>query len=406
MTPSSVFRSRWLLPIDRPPIAGGWIDVSGDRIVAIGSGAPPRGATDLGDVAILPGLVNAHTHLELSWLAGRVAPAASIVGWIRALMAERASGPAAGAPSATEAMQAAVVEMRDTGTVLVGDVSNTLASVPALRAAGLGGVLFHEILGFNVADPSAAVRDAWQRLDAVFDAIPADAPVLVPSVVAHAPYSVAPALFAEIARRARSSPLAVHLAESPDELEFLRSGQGPFRQLLEDLRAWNPSWQAPACEPAAYLRRVGYWQRGLLAVHGVHLSDSALDALRLVGATVVTCPRSNEWVGGGVPRLAHFYASGLPVAVGTDSLASVGSLNLFDELAEMRRLAPEVAAESLLESATRVGARALGFGHDYGTLAVGKRAALIGVDVPADVSDVEEYLVGGIAPAAIYRLHH
>ena len=94
MTPSSVFRSRWLLPIDRPPIAGGWIDVSGDRIVAIGSGAPPRGATDLGDVAILPGLVNAHTHLELSWLAGRVAPAASIVGWIRALMAERASGPA------------------------------------------------------------------------------------------------------------------------------------------------------------------------------------------------------------------------------------------------------------------------------------------------------------------------
>lgn len=406
MTPSRVFRSRWLLPIDRPPIAGGWVEVSAGRIASTGHGVPPAGAVDLGDVAILPGLVNAHTHLELSWLAGRVAPAVSMVDWIRALMAERAAGPAATGVSATEAVQAAAMTMRDTGTVLVGDVSNTLSSVPALRAAGLGGVLFHEIFGFNVADPAAAVREAWRRLDAAIDAASLHDPELLSSVVAHAPYSVAPALFAEIARRARSSPLTIHLAESRDELEFLQTGRGPFRQLLEDLRVWDPSWQVPACEPAAYLRRVGYWQRGLLAVHGVHLSDAGLDALKRVGATVVTCPRSNEWVGGGVPRLSHFYAAGIPVAIGTDSLASVSTLNLFDELAEMRRLAPEVAAASLLESATRVGAQALGFGRDYGTVAVGKRAALVGVDVPPDVSDVEEYLVGGIPSAAIRRLHH
>ena len=94
----------------------------------------------------------------------------------------------------------------------------------------------------------------------------------------------------------------------------------------------------------------------------------------------------------------------LPVAVGTDSLASAPTLNLFDELAEMRRIAPEVSAAALLDSATRCGAMALGFGHDYGTLAVGKRAAIVSVDVPAASRDVEEYLVSGVPEAAIRRV--
>jgi cytosine/adenosine deaminase-related metal-dependent hydrolase len=138
-----------------------------------------------------------------------------------------------------------------------------------------------------------------------------------------------------------------------------------------------------------------------MAVHAVHLTDLALERLRRVGAVVVTCPRSNEWVGAGPPRLAHFYAAGVPVAVGTDSLASAPSLNMFEELSEMRRIAPEVAAASILESATRVGARALGLGRDYGTIAAGKRAALIGVDVPRGITDVEEYLVGDIPASSI-----
>jgi cytosine/adenosine deaminase-related metal-dependent hydrolase len=179
-----------------------------------------------------------------------------------------------------------------------------------------------------------------------------------------------------------------------------------MREMLESLGAWEPAWRAPACDPVQYIAKLGYLQPGVLVVHGVHLTDDNLDALRKAGAVLVTCPRSNEWVGGGVPRLSHFYASGAPVAVGTDSLASVPSLSIFDELAEMRRLAPEVSAASLLDSATRVGAVALGFGRDYGTLSVGKRAALIAVDVPADVSDVEEYLVGGVLPASIHRIHH
>jgi cytosine/adenosine deaminase-related metal-dependent hydrolase len=105
-----------------------------------------------------------------------------------------------------------------------------------------------------------------------------------------------------------------------------------------------------------------------------------------------------------MPRVAHFYAAGLPVAIGTDSLASVATLNLFDELAELRRLAPDVTAASLLDSATRAGAEALGFGSAFGTLTPGKRAALVAVDVPAAVTDVEEYLVSGVPVSAVRRV--
>jgi cytosine/adenosine deaminase-related metal-dependent hydrolase len=289
--------------------------------------------------------------------------------------------------------------MRDSGTVLVGDISNTLLTPAILTAAGLGGVVFHELLGFNATDPAAIVRQARQNIRAF-----AAEPDLRLALVAHAPYSVSPALFAEIARAAEDVPLSVHLGESNEELEFLRTGSGPIRSMLETLGVWTADWTVPQCGPVEYLSRVGYLKQGTLVVHGVHLTDPELEHLRRAGAVLVTCPRSNLWVGGGPPRLSHFYASGVPVAVGTDSLASAPTLNLFDELAEMRRVAPEVSASALLDSATRQGARALGFGRDYGTIAPGKRAAMVAVTVPAATRDVEEYLVSGVPAASVRRV--
>ena len=134
----------------------------------------------------------------------------------------------------------------------------------------------------------------------------------------------------------------------------------------------------------------------LLAIHGVQLTDVELARLAAAGATLVACPRSNVWTGAGAPPIARFYASGVRVAVGTDSLASVDDLNVFSELAAMRAMAPGVPAARLLESATRVGAAALDFGRELGAIAPGMRAELIAVRVPEGVEDVEEYLVGGI----------
>jgi aminodeoxyfutalosine deaminase len=138
-----------------------------------------------------------------------------------------------------------------------------------------------------------------------------------------------------------------------------------------------------------------------LIVHGVQLQPAALERLAEIGCTLVTCPRSNQWVGAGAPSIERFYASGVRVAVGTDSLASVSDLNLFAELKTMRWLAPTVPARRLLESATIAGAMALGLSADLGTIEAGKRAELIAVDLPSSEDDVEEQLVNGIAPGAI-----
>ena len=150
-----------------------------------------------------------------------------------------------------------------------------------------------------------------------------------------------------------------------------------------------------------YLDDSGFLDARVLAVHGVQMSAADLARLAARGATLVTCPRSNGHTGAGAPPLDEFYASGVRVAVGTDSLASSPDLNVFAEVATLHALAPSVPAASLLESATIQGARALGFESDYGTIEPGKVARLLTVDVPPGTSDVEEYLVSGIHPGQI-----
>ena len=372
------------------------------RITGVGAGAA-AGATDLGRAAILPALVNVHTHLELSYLHERVPAGTTFSTWVKALMALRRGYPDPSAPEILAAARRAISAARASGTGLVGDISNTLVTVPLLRDAGLAAQVFHELLGFNVADPSARVKAASAAIDA---AGRSDRDVRL-SRAAHAPYSVSPGMFRAIrtAVDEGSVPLtSVHLGESADEVEFLQHGTGSFRSLLEELGVWAPDWETPATTPVNYLSDLGFIDRSALVVHGVQFNGDDLSRLAALGATVASCPRSNVYVGVGSPPLEAFYAMDVNVAFGTDSLASVADLNLFAELREARRIAPRVTARRLLESATLVGARALGFGDDFGSIEAGKRAAMIAIPIPAGVDDVEEYLVGGVEPADIQWL--
>jgi cytosine/adenosine deaminase-related metal-dependent hydrolase len=394
------YRAAWVLPIAGPPIPGGVVNIERDRIVSVGRF---EGGTvdELGAVALLPGLVNAHTHLELSWMRGQVPPRDSMPAWAATLMALRR----AVSKEPAEPVVDAIRQARASGTCLLGDVTNTLTTYEPLLESDLSAVLFRELLGFSAPDPDGLVAAAAAEIADV-------TPVawLRPSIVPHAPYSVSPDLVESIARWHRErragdgargaevSKFSVHLGESAQEIEFLRSGTGEWRALLESLGVWNPRWMAPACGPVEYFERLGVVGPDFLAVHGVHFTDDDLERLAGAGATIVACPRSNRWTGAGTPPIDRFYASGTRVAVGTDSLASVQDLNLFAELAEMRRLAPKVPASRLIESATRAGADALGFGSELGSLEPGKRARILAVRVPSDVDDVEEYLVSGIDP--------
>lgn len=387
----TIYSARWVLAIAQPPIPNGWVAVEAGRITAVGSGRAPGPVSDI-DGAILPGLVNAHTHLELSWMRDQVAPASTMPEWVEGLMALRRAVGHEPVQPILEGIQ----EVRQAGTALVGDITNTLAAYEGLAASPMSGVIFREMLGFNVPDATALVAAAHAQINA----LPANARLRA-SVVPHAPYSVSPALLRAIADAAGSGPLSIHLAESVEEVEFLRSGTGAWRELLARLGAWSDTWQAPGGSPVDYIASHGLLTARLLAVHCVQLSDRELRQLADAGATVVTCPRSNRWTGAGLPPIARFYASGVRVAVGTDSLSSVEDLNLFGELRLMRELAPDVPAREILASATKHGADALGFGDELGTLEVGKRAEMIAVTVPDGAVDVEEYLLSGIQPSRI-----
>jgi len=382
------YRAAWVLPITSPPIPGGVVSIDRDVIASVGE-FDGGAVEDIGNVAILPGLVNAHTHLELSWMRGQVAPCASMPAWAASLMALRRSV----SHEPPEPIAGAIAEARASGTCLVGDVTNTFATYDPLLDSELSAALFREVLGFSVPDPDALVEQVSGQ---IADLTPIA--WLRPSIVPHAPYSVSPALLQAIARWSAGKPLSIHLGESAQELEFLRDGTGEWRTLLEALGVWNPSWPVPACGPVEYLDRLGMVDEHLLAVHGVQFTDTELSRLASARATIVACPRSNRWTGAGVPPIDRFYASGARVAVGTDSLASVDDLNLFAELAEIRRLAPGVPAARILESATLAGAQALGFDAELGSIEPGKRAQLLAVRLPANVTDVEQYLVSGIAP--------
>jgi cytosine/adenosine deaminase-related metal-dependent hydrolase len=411
-----VHRAAWVLPIARPPIRDGWVAVDAGRIVDVGTGAhPPGDVHDLAQTALLPGLVNAHTHLELSYLRGQVPAADSFIAWIRGVMAARRQRPDPQAAEIVDGVRDGIDEAVRCGTAIVGDISNTLVTVGPLRDSALGGVVFYELIRFNAPDAEALVAEACRQIDSLppaRDSRPdagrtaastrraSQAPV-VASLAAHAPYSVSPQVFRAIrtAVEPRAGlPVSVHLCEGREEIELLATGQGAWRAFLQEVGSWDPAWVPPGCTPVAFLDGSGFLDGRVLAVHGVQMTAADLARLAARGTTVVTCPRSNRYTGAGDPPIEDFYASGVRVAVGTDSLASTPDLNVFAELASMRALAPSVPAGRLLASATIEGAAALGFAGDYGTLERGKTARVLGVRVPAAVGDVEEYLVSGIAP--------
>ncbi len=393
--PCNRYHARWVLPITSPPIRDGWVEIVDGLVTAVGAsksgGSFAASVFDLGEAVIMPGVVNAHTHLELSGLRGRIPRAPSMPQWARAVMNERPSliSPEGGR------LSYAARECRRCGTALVGDIANTLESVDAFKTESIDATLFHEFLGFDVEATEAGnlVELLSRRIaECLNDRVQIRA-------AAHAPYSVSAELFRAIGRL--PGPRSVHLAESEEELEFLVSGEGPWRDILEERGRMNCEWVPPRARPVDYLESVGWLREDTIVVHGVQLVGDEIDRLVDAGTTLVVCPRSNEWTGAGIPPIAEFFTRGLRIAIGTDSLASAPDLNIFNEMSEVRRLAPNVPAAQLLESATIVGAQALGRSRSHGAIEPGRRAALIGVEFPTGISDVEEYLVSGIEPQSI-----
>ncbi len=238
---------------------------------------------------------------------------------------------------------------------LFGDISNTLVTVRLLRDAGMPAQVFQELTGFTEQNPEARVQEARARADALGgrgDYGSASRRMRPTRCRRHCSKR-----FAADLDRHPNAVSSVHLGETPEEVELLRAGTGEIRTVLEELGRWPDDWQAPGVSPVEYLAMLGVLDARMLVVHGVQFSSDDLERLRVLGSTVVSCPRSNVHVGVGSPPLQRFYDAAVPVAFGTDSLASVGDLNVFSELAEARRIAPAVPAHVACSKAPRWSAR-------------------------------------------------
>jgi aminodeoxyfutalosine deaminase len=366
--------SKWVLPIAQPPIQDGAVVVAGDRITAVGPADEIlSGFTGLvcehGAGAILPGLVNCHVHLEFSALAGRVPPQARWEDWLTETLAVYGGL----SPVEVEAgVGRALDSLWQSGTALVGEVTNTGASWPTLKNSPLSYHLFYECLGFNlVAD--FALPEAFP-----FFAQPEVEAAACLSAAAHAPYSVSPALFKAITQwnAARLAPQMVHLSESQAELDFLTGGNGFFENLLKRRGRWVPDFQPPQMSPPAYLSHLEFLGPHTLAVHGNWLSPSDCELLAASGTWLALCPRANRYTGAGTPPVPDLLEAKVNLALGTDSLAGNWDLNLFGEMLWLQQNFPAYPGEMWLDLATLGGARALGRDRDFGSLAAGKKAAL------------------------------
>ena len=372
-------------PIASPAIVDGGVAISAGRIVHVGTRADvvrACGGTarvhDLEHAALLPGLVNAHTHLELSAMGEAGLPRGDYAAWLRALLAVRA------VPDPERVLRTAEREIEalaSRGTVAVGDIGNLGTTAPVLARSPLHAVSFHEIYGLDPEAAEVALASAAERLGALArDAdVSAARERVVLALTPHAPHTTSDALLRALAGRSAASrtPLSIHVAESEAETELLASGRGPLAEAFAERGFLPRGFTAPGCSPVAHLARSGILGPRTLAVHCVHLDATDRAILRESGATVVTCPRSNDALGVGRAPVPALLREGVPVALGTDSLASVDDLDPFAEMAALARAHPELPADVVLHVATLAGARALGLGDRLGSIERGKLAELI-----------------------------
>ena len=393
--------------------------------VVAAAGAPgdvarsvPAGSArfDFPGAAILPGLVNAHTHLQIPRLPDpgpEGAPPATFIDWILRIVAwKRGAQPEEFARN----MASATAESLASGTTAVGEIAGPDAA--AYAACPLRARVFVEGIGFAPEAAQAAIA-AVQAAVGTIAAIAARNPLVAPGVSPHTPYTVGPVLLRMIADLAsrRSLPAALHLAESPAEMEFLRTGGGEIATRLYPAIGRDVSFfRGIGNTISRYLAEAGLLRPGLLLVHNVHLSRADVSDLRAGGARFVLCPRSNEALGNGAPDVTHFVDAEIPFALGTDSAASVPDASLWEEMRAARAMyrgaLPEAElCRALFRAATENGAGALslcpsgtlpgdapGSAHDPGVGPGGTLRA----GAPADFVLVED--AGGDGAAAYRNL--
>lgn len=384
-----VFTADWIVPIASTPVRDGAIAIEGDRIVFVGSQAETEARPEFveaeklsfGRAAILPGFVNAHSHLELTVMRGFLEDL-PFREWIQKLTRAKyeqltAEDLAASALlGATEAIRAGITTLADTG--------DTDSAFSALLESGLRGIAYREVFGPDPADAARSLDGLKLRVEEMRARMTGKVQV---GVSPHAPYTVSGDLFRRVTEYARQESLdvCIHTAESEAEQQMMVDDEGEF---VDGLRARGIGWQAPGVSTIKYFASIGVLKAAPLLVHCVRADADDGGLIASSGSRVAHCPKSNAKLGHGIAPLRALLNAGVTVGLGTDSVASNNRCDLIDEArfcglihrAESRNFRWPTA-DRLLRLATLDSARALRLDAAIGSLEDGKQADFVAIDL-------------------------
>jgi 5-methylthioadenosine/S-adenosylhomocysteine deaminase len=386
-----LYTARWILPDASSLIESGAVAIEGSQVIAVGSEDelvsqfPKAPVRDFGEAAILPGFVNAHSHLELTAMRGYLErEEVDFFSWLKKLTIARLERMTPDDLYVSAAWGA--IEAARAGVTCVGDASDAAStSMRALSDVGLRGIVYQESFGPN---PNEARENLDKLREKVAHLREHETELVNIGVSPHAPYSVsAPQLelIAEFAI-AEKLPLMMHAAESEAESLFMREGRGPF---AENLAQRGIEWRAPGISSIQYLARHGILQSRPLLAHCIRVDDADLQTIKEADAKIAHCPKSNAKLGHGRAPFAAFIEKGIKVGFGSDSVASNNTCDMLEEARFAILMArgtvgvssagKTLNAELALEALTLGGARALGLEAQTGALVEGKQADLIAV---------------------------
>ncbi len=381
MTTSHTLTARWIFPVAGPPLSDGTITLRGDTIEDVSPRGNRKADEDLGNTAIIPGLVNVHTHLDLSGARGQIPPTdpEHFTDWLRGVIAYRRSRTQ---EQVQADIQTGLAECLRFGTTLLGDITADGGSWDAIATAQVRAVVFRELIGLSTERAEAARVAGWDWYQAHIAT-----ETCQPGLSPHSPYSARDTLILGVTDQRFT--VAIHLAESPGELELVRSRTGPFVPFLQELGAWDESGLINSIERVVVRYRLA---GNALFVHGNYLQPENARYFH-GGMSLAYCPRTHAAFKHPPHPFREFLARGARVCLGTDSLASNPDLDILAEARFVYQQYPDFSGDQLLQMVTLSGAEALGWSDVCGSLEMGKSADLVVVPLPDREADPHDLLL-------------
>jgi len=372
VTPFSItHRAGWVLIDPDNIVKDGFVKTESGKIVDVGQGRG-HGASDQiidhGPGVLMPCLVNAHTHLELSALKNKTNTASGFINWVKSVIESREQ---ADEKKISDGFLAGIDALMNSGSLVIGDIAGFGVSQPPFLNAKISGVQFKEFLGSNTVNDAACKK------------INPDKSL---SLAGHAPHTTASDLLIQLKTITRKNgfPFSLHLSESEDEVAFLTTGKGAWADFLNQRRIDVSGMKLTGAGPVKYADQLGLLDEKTLAVHLLFADKKDFHILSEKKVNVCLCPRSNMFLHKHLPDVPLMLKSGLKLCLGTDSLASNDSLSLFDEMKFLSQSFADISPKDIVAMATANGAAALGFKHLFGRLTPGRMAKIIFLPVSAN----------------------